>query len=882
MRLNFAATISALYLLVWFVLVCNALILSSLTQLGNLSAYITVSLILAVIITVLLRRMNVNVPIPEAVSNQEENYKTMMLGRRVAWMAISFVVIPTILISTFYISNNLAQGSLSQVPGDFRITFYPFNISLVYVSFAIHGLAGAWFNLFGFITWLVGGIAVWRFARDIGAGYTSALIASAIFITSPAVLVSASSTNDDMIVGVPLLIGIMFLARWWKSNSWFDAILAAIGVGLALGSKLHWVMMLPIVVILLVNILYKLKSKNQLKYFIQPKLRQIIVAACLVLILTLPVFIINWVESGQFTPSIPELVNYPFSLVVASVHSIVSTVSMLLGSIPDLYIAYSSDARQSFGVGFNNWFNNLFFFWLTDDLNYITDGFVFSGIGSNIANLGVNEATVWIGLTPWLLGLVILLLLRKNNKRFQQFALWLALIFFAWHFTRTFMLKWVMGEGIYYAFSIALAAPAVAYLWEHRSTGPNARIKEGIIKGICITVLATNLISAINYFIYNYQRNLRTLYVTHFNPEQKLLTPQVGEVLRNSRRTMITYNQWGLPYFRLINENPSARYATARVLPALSQKDYDLILLMSSSTIPIEFENDDRNRLSWFGHYGFNKFQTFFGYGPVVDKLALNQTEEKISPAKFALLKQSNIQRNSNGSITSIKFSKLIGIGKDEEFLISATLVTPSFGVTKILETELFSSNVTVTIPTEQSEGYLIIKLMRRDQPDIKSHIWLPLSYKQTWLNINPKQRWLDINKNGLINYTSDDLSGKHGFVSGWKPQNINSYHLMNSQSSEISFPILKGFSKCSMGIGMISHGKGDINIYLNDKILSKIQSSEIMYSKNYKLALPDYIATSDKNHIRFIKNNKDGVPITVGLNFFSIDCAVFKGAKIY
>ena len=890
------AAICAIFILVWCDLVVSALILSSFGELGNRSAYILVSLAIASILAMLMSCMSKRLPKAEASFNEIENNIINLRSRQIAWLAIAFVVVPTILICTFYVSNNydslsyrfpraffyIDQGSLSQIPGDFRIQFYPFNISLVYVWFAIHGLAGPWFNLFGFISWLIGGVAVWRFARDIGSGHTSALIASAIFITSPAVFVSASSTNDDLISGIPLLIGIMFLVRWWKYSRWFDATLAAIGIGLALGSKLHWVMMLPVATILLGYILYELKRQRRITSFFQARWRQIIVSFCVMLILSLPVFIINWNESGQPLPSVPEIANYPFSIVTAGVHSIVSTASLLFGFIPDLYIAYSPETREAFGTSYNNWFNKHLLFWLTDELDYVNVGFIFKGVGSSITNLGLHETTAWLGLTPWLLIAVILLLFRRKNSQLQQFYFWLALIFFAWHFTRLFMLKWVLSEGIYYSFSIALAAPAIAYLWEHRSSGTRGRMKEGIIKGVCIIVLATNLISSVNYFVFNYQRNLRILYVTKFNPYKIPLSESVGDTLRTSERTKIVYNQWGLPYFRLINESPASRYATSLVLPELSQVDFDLVVLMSSNT-PIEFKNDDRSRLSLMGYYGYNRFQSFFGYGSAIDKLVAQQTEEVISPPSFALLKIDHIKTDKNGSLSSINLSKLHGIGKDEEFVISATTVSPDLGVTKVLEGELFSQNSIITMPTKQSEGYLIIKLMRRDNPSIVGRIWLPLNPDQKWLNITPKRRWLDINMDGLVNYSSKESGGLYGFVSGWSAPNINSYRWMKGATGEITFPNLTGFGECSLDIGVFYQGVDHAFIYLNGKKIGYFSPSEneAKSTKKYTIRLPDSATIADTNWLKFSLPNKLISEHRLGVNAFTIDCNTFKGSAI-
>lgn len=899
MRHDVMSAICALFILAWCVFVCSALLLSSVGQLGNRGAYITISLILAIIFTRVIWRMRINATIcslPTINYQKDENYLIKWGVRGIAWLAIFSVIVSTILLCLFYTSNNydsiayrfpramfyIDQGTLSQIPGDFRIQFYPFNVSLVYIWFAIHNLAGAWFNLFGLISWLVGGIAVWRIARDIGAGQTSALIASAIFISCPAVLVSASSTNDDLISGVPLLIGIMFLNRWWKSGSWSDVMLAAIGLGLTLGSKLHWVMMLPIAAILLALVIYRLKCQGILSSFLQPRVKQISIAVCVILTLTLPVFVINWSESGQFIPSVPGLQNSPFSIISASVHSLVSTASMLLGPVPDLYLSHSQATRQAFGDAFNNWINNHLLFWITPELDYVAEHFIFPGVVSNAAHLGVGEVSVWLGLVPWLLGLVILLLLRKRNNQFQQIVFWLALTFFGWHFARCFMLKWVPGEGIYYAFIIALAAPAIAYLWEYNN--PGERIKEILIKGICITVLFTNLVSAVNYFMFNPQRNLHTLFASHFNPEQRLISPQLSQVLRSSQRTMIVYNQWELPYFTFMNENPNARYATSLELSASPPPNFDLALvLVGNAIIPMQFVNDDRPRLSFLGHYGLYGWSSVFGNGPIINKLARQNTERAILSPKFALLEIAEERRNENGGLTSFKLSMLHGISSDEEFLVSVTLVTPAMGITRILENEPFPRMLPINLFSAPSEGYMLIQAIRRDKPNIIGHAWLPL---------DPKQDSPNVNKRGLINYNADEPSGSYGFanepsgsygfISGWLLENTNSFRWMSGATSEIVFPTLYNFNACSLDFEMISRVKGDIYIYLNGEILHKIKLNNPLVAQRYQLKLPDNSTSASINRLKFSIESKNRNIAVLGLDSFSIDCAEFGGSRIY
>ncbi|MFA6198750.1 MAG: hypothetical protein WC734_06415 [Patescibacteria group bacterium] len=876
-RHDIASTICALFLLSWTTLVCTALLLGYWGLLGNLIAYEAISLSFATVFALLLRRMNHLLPAAAAIS-QDKGTRIDRWINLFLWFAILIVLVQTAMICTFYVSNNfdsvayrfpramfyIEQGSLHQVPGDSRIQFYPFDISLAYIWFAIHNLAGTWFNLFGFLTWLVGGVAVWRFARDIGARHTASLFASALFITTPAVLVSASSTNDDLLAGVPLLIGVMFLVRWWKTGSWHDAMFAAMGIGLSAGSKLHLAMMAPIAGLLIIGIVFRLVKTRSFKSFFQPRGAKIAAAILVIAILALPVFIVNYSESGMLVFDIPGFLNTPFSLVSASVHSLISTASMFFGPIPDLYLGHTQDARKAFGDAYNVWINNLFFSWVTPSLHYSHEPyFYFDGVVSNAAHFGVNEVSVWLGFVPWLLVLVIILALRQKPSYFRSVALWLALAFFAWHFTRCFQLKYVRGEGIYYAFSMALAAPALAWLWEY---GAHKRKLAGaLVISACIGVLAANLVSAANYFAFNYQRNIPSLRASHFQPNQQVFSPQLSDTLKASQRTLIAYSQWELPYFLFMTEHPSARYATSTELHATPNADYDLALVLArgGTEIPLVFDHDDRTRLSLIGTaltlYGT---QRVFGTG----KAVASQTSNEASI--FAIF-QLHQQRNDKGGLASISFSNFYGIDKDEHLMFSITYFAQNTAAKLVLAAEPWPKVGAINVPGQPLDGMLHIRFWRRDNPKIASHMWLP---------INPSANWNVMNMRDLVRYDAQELSKQNAHTMGWQPEE-GGYSRMSQKKSAIRFPLLHGLSACSVGMDTVTTGSGQLTLTLNGKVIQRLVLRDKDTSQTQQLKLPDGAIRAGENVLEFLINGKAATarPTMFGLRSLAIDCGLRK-----
>lgn len=880
-RHDIASTACALFLLSWATLVCTALLLGYWGMLGNFAAYEATSLSFAAVFALLLRRITHLSP-AAAVTSQDKGARIDRWINLFLWFAILIVLVQTAMICSFYVSNNfdsvayrfpramfyIEQGSLHQVLGDPRIQFYPFDISLVYIWFAMHSLAGAWFNLFGFLTWLVGGVAVWRFARDLGARHTASLFAAALFITTPAVLVSASSTNDDLLAGVPLLIGVMFLVRWWKSESWYDAMFAAMGIGLSAGSKLHLAMMAPIAGLLIIGIVFQLVKTGNFRSFFQPRLVQITAAILVIAILALPVFIVNYSESGMLVFDIPSFLNSPFSLVSASVHSLISTASMFLGPIPDLYLGHTQDARKTFGDAFNVWINNHFFSWVTPSLHYSHEPyFYFDGVVSNAAHLGVNEVSVWLGFAPWLLVLVVILTLRQKPSYFRSVALWLALAFFAWHFTRCFQLKYVRGEGIYYAFSMALAAPALAWLWEYGAY--KRKLTGALVISVCIGVLAANLVSAANYFAFNHQRNIPSLRASHFQPNQQIFAPQLSKLLKASQSTLITYSQWEQPYFIFMTEHPSARYATSTELYATPDANYDLafVLARGGTEIPLVFDHDDRPRLSLMGTaltlYGI---QHVFGTGKAIESLTSN------GAPKFAIL-QMNQQRNEKGGLVSVSLSKLYGIDKDEHLLISITHITKDANAKPVLSAAPWPTNGAISIPGAPLDGMLLIQFWRRDNPEITSHIWLPIS---------PSSNWHVMNMRDLLRYDAKELSEKNDYSTGWQSVE-GEYSWMTNSKSAIRFPLLHGFATCSVGMEATTQGDGQLAIAFNGKEIRQLALRDKKPNQVLQLMLPDSAIRLGENRLEFQISDKAGSHLPAfGLKSLSINCDSYKGLRLH
>ncbi len=234
---------------------------------------------------------------------------------------------------------------------------------------------------------------------------------------------------------------------------------------------------------------------------------------------------------------------------------------------------------------------------MTPDLHYSFEpSYYFHGLAPE-GYLGAWEQSVWLGFIPWLLLIVLILGILARADGTRTPAVWLASAFFSFHLLRSVLLKYADTSGIYYAYPIALSAPALAWLWETRAA---------ILRIVSLAVLVTNLVSATSTFAFSPYRNLPELVALGFRPRSGLVSPELAAFLGASCRTFITYSQWDLPYLDLMSVQPASQFRTGPELPATQDLGGDVAFVLERENaaygeVPILFEHDDRQRLTLLG-----------------------------------------------------------------------------------------------------------------------------------------------------------------------------------------------------------------------------------------------------------------------------------------
>lgn len=571
--------LAASFLLIWGNLVLTALALGVVGHLGHRREYFAASTLLSLLTAALggFPRGSAVSPAKPLPARDGTPLRPDLLVI-LSGLGVLVALLASLAIAAFYYPNNFdsvayrfprpflyfAQGHLGQ-PGpnvDFRIQHYPLNGALGYLFLVEYALDGRFFTLPSILCWSVAGLGVWLLGRDIGASRKGAFLAAALYLLSPVVLVCATSGNDEVIAATPLLLGVVFLHRWWYSASLADALLAALGLGLGAGTKLHWGFFGLYVGIVGAALLWHLVRGRGLFAFLRQRALHLALMGTLALGLCCPFLIANQRGTGYTVnpPSIMAAIcNRPFRARVALINEEIYTAQLLLSPLPDLYVGTD---RARVDRGYRR-FNDLWargFTWFDASDEYSSPWYSFRGLAS--VSEHYTEVSLWLGLTPYLLLLSLGCLFLARGRRPVLLAGWLALGFCLWHIVNAGMTRYVEGAGVYYAYPLTLSAAAIAGFWD---AGKRSRL---VVVAFALVLLAHGL-TAVNIFGFSRYRNLPDVIAGGYRVKDAAVDAAVDQVLRSARDVEIAYAEWGLQMYDLMTRNPQAHYRA--VSPSVPQ-----------------------------------------------------------------------------------------------------------------------------------------------------------------------------------------------------------------------------------------------------------------------------------------------------------------------
>lgn len=611
--------ILACFLLIWFNLVLTGLTLGLLNHLNNLYLYALVSCLYSLISVwairgLLQRDRRLQVSPLHAEDDTKWRFSPFIIFT-IASM-VSAIACSTLIISFYYPNNYdavayrlaraflyLGKGNLGHPnQDDFRVSFYPLNGPLAYIFFAIYQFDGRWFNLFGFGSWLMCALGVYTLGRDCGASREGALLSAAAFLLAPIAIALSASNNDEIVEAAPILIGLIFLKRWWTSGSLIEVVLGGIGIGLGAGTKLHLPQYLPILLAACFQLSRYLFKHQMLFAFVRSRKNDLIIAGGLIVILSSPFIMINLRERGSLMPT--EIVNIvqnkPFDSCVAVTNTIIFTSQMLLSPIPDLIVSPDTHFKLRIYEGFNRFFNEKFFFWISSIKNHNAPSYPFRGIADPLGWWSF-EQTVWIGFTPLLLGYALWILWKNRGRKGAIFSLWLIMSFFVWHLSFSMTNRYGETVGTYYSFPLSFGVSGLAVFWDMRRN--TNKLSASAIKFLFLFILVTDFVFAFNLYAFNVQRNVKKLAKSGFAVQDMHMPDNIKQTIKKANKVHIVYTRWEVPLFHFMNKNPGAQYTSNSLL----KEGEDVLNLLLYPTmdefghLPVRVVDSAKGRLTLLG-----------------------------------------------------------------------------------------------------------------------------------------------------------------------------------------------------------------------------------------------------------------------------------------
>ncbi|MCW7546056.1 hypothetical protein N7I30_19950 [Aurantimonas litoralis] len=502
------AALAGLGLLFWTDLVLTAQLLSLGGVMNVLWLYLPTSLLLGGIMSLLMIRFGAGDVQPTVAPEERRSGEAVMIGAVVVTCLIAFAL--STLIGITHLPSNpdtivyrfarvfwyLGAGSLEHFATDTdpRLVYYPTNGAMLYYPLALYRFGALWFNVPTLIAWCAVPLVTFAFARDLGARVAWAAGAAWLIALTPTVLVQAVSTNDEILAAIAMLAGLFFLHRWSRSGSLHDLVLAACGVGLSMGTKLHVYFYWPFLILLVGATL--LLHRRVLMARLTP-LASLRGAAALTVCVLLAVALVgsfilyNLKATGFITEHnfANQVLNTPFAPLVSLQTVAIYASQIALAPFADLFPSLTATRVEHYAA-FNAFFAPLFG-WVDNSAPYMSVGYRFTGVTQSLAYF-MNEHTVMVGFT-WIAGLMALVWLTTHSwvEGGSRWAFWMALSAPVWFLVWASSTKYIEGIGVYLGYAAVISAPALAFAFAPIAWRP-LRIVRAILAGfVAVMHLAT-------------------------------------------------------------------------------------------------------------------------------------------------------------------------------------------------------------------------------------------------------------------------------------------------------------------------------------------------------------------------------------------------------
>ncbi len=302
----------------WANAVITAVILSGFGVLGAPEIYFLVSALLSIGLY-----MAASMRLPAPSSNSKPDLRVFLSAWRVdllrhekifivfvcsialSMLVISLVHYPDLIDATriklariyFY----LQSGSLLPSPEVSSLStmfIFPFNAILAQLFFIIYGQNGHLILFFGFINWIVLGLALYLLCREFNISTKGIVLAVGLFLTTQSLMYAGSSESDDLLSATPFIIGAYFFIRWLRTVNKWDAAVAGLAIGLSLGVKYFPLFFLPGLAMLLTTQAARTGLQASLSWF-RVRLSGFVVMSIALIAMLSPELVTNYLQTGS-------------------------------------------------------------------------------------------------------------------------------------------------------------------------------------------------------------------------------------------------------------------------------------------------------------------------------------------------------------------------------------------------------------------------------------------------------------------------------------------------------------------------------------------------------------------------------------------------------
>lgn len=568
------------FVLAWANLVLTAVALSPLRRLGSPPLYFAVSVLLAVLTHRFLVRA---CPTPTVTAEPSPRDAIRQIRGDTFSLALAAIliaiVVGVVLVAVAVLPNNwdtlayrfprahfyLSSGALTHAASgiDPRITYYPYNGTLLYLFLAQYQWPAMAWNIPGLGAWLLCGAGAAQLALSMRVSARAAVFTMYTVLATPIVLCLANSTNDELLAAAPWTAALAFAVLAYRHRSPQALVLALLAAAIGVGVKLHWLWLAPWLAVGAVLCLRRDGGAfmRWLRAAVSPPAAAVVALAAATLAGSFLVG--NAVASGRLQVTEPgftaRIVNRPFHAGAAVQTTGLYTLQMLVTPFVDLIraggVELGSAAYERLNEVSMQWLSPL----VRQGPPYTHEDYRFRGLVEPNAAL-FFEQNLWLGFMPHvaLAAWVALIWRRPAGSALPIFLLG-ALPF--WHVTHAAIVRYAETTGTYYAFVAPICAAPAGWLWERarRSRRAGARALS-----LALTLLVgSHAVFAATLLLSNQRRNV----LQAFEPGSgetatTRVSPLVREMVAEARRVDIPYTHWELLYWVVMRLNPQALFVT--------------------------------------------------------------------------------------------------------------------------------------------------------------------------------------------------------------------------------------------------------------------------------------------------------------------------------